>query len=172
MLTVVDDAHDTHAPVAVGGDMLDELAREGARRMLAAALQAEVAAYVDAHIGQVDEHGHRLVVRNGSHAPRQVATAAGAVSVRQPRVNDKRVDPVTGERVRFASAILAAWARKSPQVAEVLPLLYAARAVQRRLHPRVGGVLRVRGGPVAGHRDAPGRAVAGRGPRLRFPVAG
>ncbi|MBK6441870.1 MAG: hypothetical protein IPF90_06885 [Actinomycetales bacterium] len=42
MLTVVDDAHDTHAPVAVGGDMLDELAREGARRMLAAALQAEV----------------------------------------------------------------------------------------------------------------------------------
>jgi transposase-like protein len=124
MLTVVDDAHDTHAPVAVGGDMLDELAREGARRMLAAALQAEVAAYVDAHVGEVDEHGHRLVVRNGSHAPRQVATAAGAVPVRAPRVNDKRVDPVTGERVRFSSAILPAWARKSPQVAEVLPLLY------------------------------------------------
>lgn len=124
MLTVVDDAHDTHAPVAVGGDMLDELAREGARRMLAAALQAEVAAYIDAHAGEVDEHGHRLVVRNGSHAPRQVATAAGAVPVKQPRVNDKRVDPVTGERVRFASAILPAWARKSPQVAEVLPLLY------------------------------------------------
>ncbi len=103
---------------------MDELAREGARRMLAAALQAEVAAYVDAHIGEVDERGHRLVVRNGSHAPRQVATAAGAVSVKQPRVNDKRVDPVTGERVRFASAILPAWARKSPQVAEVLPLLY------------------------------------------------
>jgi putative transposase len=124
MLTVVDDAHDTHAPVAVGGDMLDELAREGARRMLAAALQAEVAAYVDAHVGEVDEQGHRLVVRNGSHAPRQVATAAGAVSVKQPRVNDKRTDPVTGERVRFSSAILPAWARKSPQVAEVLPLLY------------------------------------------------
>ncbi len=124
MLTVVDDALDTHAPVAVGGVMLDALAREGARRMLAAALQAEVAAYVEAHAGQVDEHGHRLVVRNGSHAPRQVATAAGAVPVKAPRVNDKRVDPVTGERVRFASAILPAWARKSPQVAEVLPLLY------------------------------------------------
>ncbi|MBK6955763.1 MAG: IS256 family transposase [Actinomycetales bacterium] len=92
--------------------------------MLAAALQAEVAAYVDAHVGEVDEQGHRLVVRNGSHAPRQVATAAGAVSVKQPRVNDKRTDPVTGERVRFSSAILPAWARKSPQVAEVLPLLY------------------------------------------------
>ncbi len=124
MLTVVDDAHDTRAPVAVGGVMLDELAREGARRMLAAALQAEVAAYVDAHAGDLDEHGHRLVVRNGSYAPRQVATAAGAVPVKAPRVNDKRVDPVTGERFRFASVILPAWARKSPQVAEVLPLLY------------------------------------------------
>jgi putative transposase len=76
------------------------------------------------HAGEVDEHGHRLVVRNGTHAPRLVATAAGAVPVKQPRVNDKRTDPVTGERVRFASAILPAWARKSPQVAEVLPLLY------------------------------------------------
>jgi len=101
--------------------MLDELAREGARAMLAAALQAEVAAYIDAHASEVDEHGHRLVVRNGCHAPRQVATAAGAVPVKAPRVNDKRTDPVTGQRVRFSSAILPAWARKSPQVAEVLP---------------------------------------------------
>jgi len=53
-----------------------------------------------------------------------VATAAGAVPVKAPRVNDKRTDPVTGQRVRFSSAILPAWARKSPQVAEVLPLLY------------------------------------------------
>jgi putative transposase len=65
-----------------------------------------------------------LVVRNGFHEPREVTTAAGAVPVRAPRVNDKRVDEVTGERVRFSSAILPAWARKSPQVAEVLPLLY------------------------------------------------
>jgi len=104
--------------------MLDELAREGARAMLAAALQAEVAAYIEAHAGEVDEHGHRLVVRNGSHQSRQVATAAGAVPVTAPRVNDKRIDPVTGQRARFSSAILPAWARKSPQIAEVLPLLY------------------------------------------------
>lgn len=51
-------------------------------------------------------------------------TSAGAVAVRQPRVNDKRVDEATGERKRFASSILPAWARKSPQLAEVLPLLY------------------------------------------------
>jgi putative transposase len=64
------------------------------------------------------------VVRNGYHCPRAVVTAAGAVPVQQPRVNDKRVDEATGERMRFSSAILPAWARKSPRVAEVLPLLY------------------------------------------------
>ena len=72
----------------------------------------------------VDAEGHRLVVRNGFHEPREVTTSAGAVPVRQPRVNDKRVDPATGERQRFSSAILPAWSRKSPRVAEVLPLLY------------------------------------------------
>jgi putative transposase len=113
-----------HAPAAVGGLLLDELARDGARQMLAAALQAEVAAYIDAHAHLVDEHGHRLVVRNGHHQPREVATAAGAVPVQQPRVNDRRIDEATGARCRFSSAILPAWARKSPQVAEVLPLLY------------------------------------------------
>jgi transposase-like protein len=117
------ESNHLHVPTAVGGSMLDELAREGARRMLAAALDAEVAAYIDAHTDQVDENGHRLVVRNGHHAERAVATAAGAVTVRQPRVNDKRTDE-NGERVRFSSKILPAWARKSPQVADVLPLLY------------------------------------------------
>ena len=53
-----------------------------------------------------------------------MTTAAGAIPVQAPRVNDKRVDEATGERKRFSSAILPAWARKSPKVAEVLPLLY------------------------------------------------
>lgn len=93
-----------HTPSAVGGSLLDELARDGARQMLAAALLVEVAAYVEAHRHEVDEDGHRLVVRNGFHDPRQVATAAGAVPVRQPRVNDKRIDESTGERKRFSEA--------------------------------------------------------------------
>ena len=113
-----------HVPAAVGGSLLDELVRDGARSMLAAALLAEVAAYVEAHADQVDQAGHRLVVRNGYHAAREVTTAAGAVPVRAPRVNDKRVQEATGARARFSSTILPAWARKSPQVAEVLPLLY------------------------------------------------
>lgn len=111
-------------PAGVGGSLLDEIVRDGARAMLAAALQAEVAAYIDAHAHEVDENGRRLVVRNGYHRQREVATAAGAVPVRAPRVNDKRIDPATGQRKRFSSAILPAWARKSPGVAEVLPLLY------------------------------------------------
>src|SRR4051795_11224679 len=68
--------------------------------------------------------GRGPVVRNGAHQPRQIMTAAGAVPVRAPRVNDKRIEEVTGERKRFSSAILPAWSRKSPRVAEVLPLLY------------------------------------------------
>jgi putative transposase len=107
-----------------GGSLLDEIVRDGARAMLAAALQAEVAAYIDAYAGEVDEYGYRLVVRNGYHGEREVLTAAGAVPVRAPRINDRRVDAETGERRRFSSAILPAWVRKSPQMSEVLPLLY------------------------------------------------
>lgn len=84
--------------------------------MLAAALQAEVAAYVEQFADQLDGDGRRLVVRNGYHHEREVLPA--------PRVNDKRIDADTGERQQFSSAILPAWARKSPQMTEVLPLLY------------------------------------------------
>ena len=89
MLKVVQDPAE---PNPAGGSMLDEIVRDGARQMLAAALQAEVAAFVDAHRGEVDEQGRRLVVRNGYHLEREVTTAAGAVPVRQPRINDRRVD--------------------------------------------------------------------------------
>lgn len=121
-LTVVnpEDASNPSGP----SSLLDQLVRDGARQMLAAALQAEVAAYIAAHTDQVDQNGHRLVVRNGYHGEREVMTAAGAVTVKAPRVNDKRADPDTGERRRFASSILPAWARKSPEITAVLPLLY------------------------------------------------
>jgi putative transposase len=103
---------------------LDELVREGARRMLAVALEEEVAAYIATHAGEVDEHGHRLVRRNGHARERVLITGAGQVPVAAPRVDDRRTDPITGAKVRFTSAILPPWCRKSPKVAEVLPLLY------------------------------------------------
>jgi hypothetical protein len=68
--------------------------------------------------------GRRLVVRNGHARQRQVMTAAGAILVRAPRVDDRRTDLVTGQRIRFRSVRLPPWCRKSPKVAEVLPLLY------------------------------------------------
>ena len=103
---------------------LDELVAEGARRMLAAALEAEVDAYVASFTAEVDDHGHRLVVRNGHAVARSLVTGAGLIEVRTPRVDDRRVDEVTGEKMRFRSSILPPWARKSPKVAEVLPLMY------------------------------------------------
>ena len=92
--------------------------------MLAAALEAEVAAYIEAHAGERDERGRRLVVRNGHAEPRTIATGAGPIEIEAPRVNDKRVDAETGERLRFRSSIVPPWCRKSPKVAEVLPLMY------------------------------------------------
>jgi len=128
VLTVVPEsgAGDERTGGGVPGSesLIDEIVREGARRMLAEALRAEVDAYIARFAAERDEHGRRLVVRNGSHQPREVLTSAGAVEVIAPRVNDKRVDPDTGQRRRFSSAILPPWARKTPKVNEVLPLLY------------------------------------------------
>jgi transposase-like protein len=125
MLTVVpDDCPGQPGATDGSSSLIDEIVREGARRMLAKALQAEIDAYVCQFAGERDENGRRLVVRNGYHQSREVLTSAGAVQVTAPRVNDKRTDPVTGQRARFSSAILPAWARKTPKVTEVLPLLY------------------------------------------------
>ncbi|GAA2932955.1 IS256 family transposase [Streptomyces enissocaesilis] len=119
MLSVVNEDGTTET-----GSLIDDIVREGARRMLAAALEAEVNQYIAELADQKDERGRRLVVRNGYHHERAVTTAAGAVQVRAPRVNDRRVDEATGERQRFSSKILPPWCRKSPKVSEVLPLLY------------------------------------------------
>jgi putative transposase len=102
---------------------LDELAREGARRMLVTALEAEVSAYVEAHAETRDAVGHAQVVRNGRGRLRHVTVGAGTVALRAPRVNDRRVDE-TGERQRFRSRLLPPYMRRSPKVGEVLPLLY------------------------------------------------
>jgi hypothetical protein len=135
--------------------------------MLAAALQAEVAAYLEQFKDEFDEHGRRLVVRNGFHAEREVTTAAGAIPVRAPRVNDKGVDEATGERKRFGSAILPAWARKSPRVAEVLPLLYLHGLSSGDFVPALGQFLGSSAGlsgPVITTRPRPGRPSNERSP--------
>jgi transposase-like protein len=124
VLTVIPDLSGALPADGSSSSLIDQIVREGARRMLAMALQAEVDACTERFAGERDEHGHRLVVRNGTAGSRTVVTSAGAVEVTAPRVNDKRTDPATGERMRFSSAVLPPWARKTPQVNEVLPLLY------------------------------------------------
>jgi transposase-like protein len=125
MLAVVADGCLENAGAKDGSpSLIDEIVREGARRMLAEAPQAEVDAYIAAFAAERDASGRRLVMRNGYHQGREVLTNAGAVRVTAPRVNGKRTDPASGERQRFSSAILPAWARKTPNVTEVLPLLH------------------------------------------------
>ena len=169
MLTVTKDQQDTPAAAQSSDSMLDEIVREGARRMLAAALEAEVAAYVAEHTDQVDEHGHRLVVRNGRHQPRRVLTSSGAIEVVAPRVNDKRVDEATGARARFSSAILPPWCRKSPKITEVLPLLYLHGLSSLDFAPALGAVPRLGRRSVRGDHHPADHAVAGRGQSVRRP---
>lgn len=103
---------------SAGFQSLDDLAREGARRMLTSALAHEVSEYIERHQGARDEQGLALVVRNGRANARKVTVGSGTFEVRAPRVNDKR------EGERFTSKILPPYMRKSPKVAEVIPLLY------------------------------------------------
>jgi putative transposase len=116
VLSVVND----DAAVADGRSMLDEICREGAQAMLASALEAEVDAYLAELVGERDGEGHRLATRNGHARSRTITTVAGAVEILQPRVNDRRVDPETGERAKFTSSLIPPWCRKSPKVTEVL----------------------------------------------------
>jgi len=121
MLKVVSDgAAGQAAELSLG---LDDLAREGAKRMLAAALEVEVTEYLERHRGQRDVNGHALVVRNGRARPRQITVGSGTFEISAPRVNDRRTD-ADGNRQRFTSKILPPYMRRSPKVAEVLPILY------------------------------------------------
>ena len=102
---------------------LDELCRRGAQKMLATALQAEVSDYVERHRGERDEDDRALVVRNGRARQRQVVCGTGTLSIRAPRVDDRRSDG-EGNRLRFTSKILPPYMRRTPKVAEVIPVLY------------------------------------------------
>lgn len=101
---------------------LDELAREGARRMILAALELEVEEYVSKLHHLRDEKGHAVVVRNGSGQERTVQLGAGAVKIKAPRVDDGRPDE------RFGSQILPPYMRRSPRLEEALPVLLGPEA--------------------------------------------
>ena len=97
---------------------LDDIARQGAQRMLAEALQLEVSEYIEKHQDEVDENGRRLVVRNGKGKTRKVTVGSGTFEVNAPRVDDRRADK------KFISSIVPPYLRRSPNVESLLPLLY------------------------------------------------
>lgn len=110
-------------PEASTKDVLTEVLRDGAREMLGSAIEAEVAEYIAAHAHERDTDGHRLVVRNGHASERELQTGLGAIPVKQPRVNDRRVDD-DGTRFRFTSHILPPYLRKTKSIEELIPWLY------------------------------------------------
>ncbi len=101
-------------------DPIESLAREGARRIIAEALQAEVEEFINAHKCLRDSDGHRVVVRNGYKPARKILTSCGGIEVQQPRIDDRKLP--AGER--FSSAILPKFMRKTPTLESVIPTLY------------------------------------------------
>ena len=110
-------------PVDAPKDVLTEILRNGAQRMLAAALEAEVESHVSQYADARDEAGHRLVVRNGRCPERTIQTGLGSVEVRRPRVDDRRVDE-DGRRIQFTSKILPPYLRRTKSIEELIPWLY------------------------------------------------
>ena len=104
------------------GSVLEEIARRGAQQMLAQAMEAEVAEFIQRHAGKVDENGHRKVVRNGHMPARELITGIGRVAIKQPRVDDGQL--AGGGDGRFSSAILPRYLKRVPSVDSLIPALY------------------------------------------------
>ena len=101
---------------------LDEIIREGARKMLQTAVEAEVDEFVVQHANRRDAHGKRLVVRNGYLPSREVLSGAGALEAKQPRVRDN--SPASEDRLVFSPTVLPPYLRRSKSVDELIPWLY------------------------------------------------
>src|SRR5512144_1147528 len=108
-------------PPPQGQDVLTGLLRDGARRLLAEAIEAEVAAWIDAHAHLRDDAGRQQVVRNGHLPQRTIQTGIGGIEVRQPRVHDRRP---AGEREKFTPAVLPPYLRRTESLEELIPWPY------------------------------------------------
>ncbi len=115
--------------------LIEKIRREGACKMLQQAFENEIEEYLIKHAG-TDEKGHRLVVRNGYHHARDIVTGIGPMTVKAPRVDDRKIDP---EREQpFTSAIRPRYLRKVPNVDNLLPVLYSQRCLYKRVSKRLG----------------------------------
>src|SRR5579875_1578504 len=132
-------------PLPTGRDVLTGVLRDGARRMLTQAIEAEAAAWIADHAHLKDEAGHKQVVRNGHLPERTIQTGLGDIEVRQPRVLDRR-PPGQGER--FSPAVLPPYLRRTRSLEELIPWLYLkgvstgdfSEALQALLGPEAPGL--------------------------------
>ena len=126
---------------------LDDLVRSSARRMLQAALEREADDYVKAHAHLRNEHGHRVVKRNGHHPGREILTGAGPLAIQRPHIRDPRAGHT------FTSAILPRYMRRSPSLADrrsadaLIPALYLRRVSTNDFPLALEAIL----GPQAGN---------------------
>src|SRR5512135_3165768 len=159
-------------PLPTGQDVLTEVLRDGARRMLAQAIEAEVATWIDAHAHLTDQAGRQQIVRNGHLLERTIQTGIGPVEVKQPRVRDRRP---ADERESFTSAILPPYLRKTRSLEDLIPWLYLkgvstgdfAEALQAILGPDAPGlsaatVTRLKAAWEAEHEAWSRRSLAGK----------
>ena len=127
-------------------DPLTEVLRGGARALLAHAVEAEVAAFLDGHTDERTDDGRRRLVRHGHLPEREIMTGIGPVAVRAPRVRDRA--GLGAERIRFSSALLPPYARRSKSLEALIPILYLkgismgdfAEALAALLGPDAGGL--------------------------------
>ena len=133
------------SPEESSRDVLTEVLRTGAQRLLAQMIEMEVKGWIDAHAALVDAQGHRCVVRNGRLPSRTILTGVGRVEVSQPRVRDRRP---AGEAEKFSSKILPPYLRKTKSIEELIPWLYLRgistgdfqQALQALLGPNAAGL--------------------------------
>ena len=105
-------------------DQLNEILRDGARALLAQAVEAEVTDFRGKHADLKTADGHQRVVRHGHLPEREVMTGIGPVAVRQPRVRDREADAANPDRIRFSPSILPPYMRRSKSIETLLPILY------------------------------------------------
>jgi putative transposase len=105
-------------------DQLTDILRDGARALLAQAVEAEVAGFLAKHGDLRTEDGRQRVVRHGHLPEREVMTGIGAVPVRQPRVRDRQAGVDDPGRIRFSPSILPPYLRRSKSIETLLPILY------------------------------------------------
>ena len=127
-------------------DRLTDVLRDGARALLAQAVEAEVAGFLGEHADKRTDDGRQRLVRHGHLPERSIMTGIGAVEVRVPRVRDRLSG--TDDRIRFSSAILPPYARRSKSLEVLIPILYLkgistgdfAEALSALLGPNAGGL--------------------------------